>query len=163
MSDQNLLDQKSVLIVDDETDVLETLTELLPMCKITRATNFDDAARLINTEKFDIAILDIMGVNGYELLKLAKKKNIIPVMLTAHAFNIDNTVKSIKEGAASYIPKEKIGEIETYLTDVLEAQSQKKGFWWRWLERFDPHYQNRFGANWKDKDNQLWDNIHLIQ
>jgi DNA-binding NtrC family response regulator len=162
MTKKNLLDQKRVLIVDDEPDVLETLEELLPMCKITTATNFSDAAKLINSERFDIAILDIMGVDGYELLVQAKKRNIIPVMLTAHALSVEDTVKSFKEGAASFIPKEKMSEIETYLNDILEAQKEKRSLWSRWLDRFNPFYDNRFGSDWRDQDKNFWKNFPLF-
>jgi len=36
MTEENLLDGKKILIVDDEPDVLETLEELLPMCDISK-------------------------------------------------------------------------------------------------------------------------------
>ncbi|PIP47092.1 MAG: response regulator, partial [Deltaproteobacteria bacterium CG23_combo_of_CG06-09_8_20_14_all_51_20] len=60
-----------------------------------------DAGELLKKNDFDMAILDIMGVDGYKLLNIAKQKNITVVMLTAHALNPDNLVKSIKEGANS--------------------------------------------------------------
>jgi len=63
MSDQTLLDYKRVLIVDDEPDVLETLEQLLPMCDVVRASNFEEAKALLETQYFDMAILDIMGVS----------------------------------------------------------------------------------------------------
>ncbi|GAF94311.1 unnamed protein product, partial [marine sediment metagenome] len=44
------------------------------------------------------------------------------VMLTAHAFTPGNLVRSIKEGAASYIPKDEITGIADFLADVLKAQ-----------------------------------------
>lgn len=44
------------------------------------------------------------------------------VMLTSHALNADNFSKSYKEGAASYIPKEEMINITTYLNDILEAK-----------------------------------------
>jgi DNA-binding response OmpR family regulator len=65
----SLLDQKKVLIVDDEPDVLETLRELLSMCEVTEAATFERAKELLETQVFDIAILDIMGVDGYQVLQ----------------------------------------------------------------------------------------------
>ena len=70
---KGLLDQKKVLIVDDEPDVLETLKELLSMCEVTEATTFERAKELLETKVFDIAILDIMGVDGYRLLEIARQ------------------------------------------------------------------------------------------
>jgi DNA-binding response OmpR family regulator len=70
----SLLDKKKVLIVDDEPDVLETLKELLSMCEVTEAATFERAKELLETQVFDIAVLDIMGVDGYRLLEIARQK-----------------------------------------------------------------------------------------
>ncbi|MEA3230529.1 MAG: response regulator, partial [Thermodesulfobacteriota bacterium] len=92
MPDEKLLAGKKVLIVDDEADVLETIEELLPMCEVTTATHFEEARELMETRHFDLAILDIMGVSGYELLELANQRNMTAVMLTAHAVSPENVV-----------------------------------------------------------------------
>lgn len=59
----SLLDYKRVLIVDDEPDVLDMLEELLPMCDVVKASSFDRGKELLETQYFDIATLDIMGIN----------------------------------------------------------------------------------------------------
>ena len=159
MSEKSPLDDKKILIVDDEPDVLETLEELLPMCDITKATSFDEAKRLMETREFDIAILDIMGVDGYTLLEIARERNIIAAMLTANALSPEDTVKSFEGGAAYYIPKEEMINIETYLGDILEAKQEKKHFWTRWLDRFNPYYEKRFGKEWKDHNEEFWKNF----
>lgn len=152
----NWLTHERVLIVDDEPDVLETLEELLPMCDVVKASSFDEAKDLLETQYFDIAILDIMGVDGYKLLEIANKKKVMAVMLTAHALSPEDTVKSYEEGAAYYVPKEKLSEITTYLNDILEAKEQGKSFWWRWLDRFEVFFDDKFGPDWKDKDKDFW-------
>ncbi|MBC8458619.1 MAG: response regulator, partial [Deltaproteobacteria bacterium] len=63
MSDSSLLDGKKILIVDDELDVLSALEELLSMCNVARASTFDEAKDMLESQDFDIAILDIMGVD----------------------------------------------------------------------------------------------------
>ena len=83
MSNRKLLDYKRILIVDDEPDVLDTLEQLLPMCDVVKASSFDEAKGLLETQYFDIAILDIMGVDGYTLSEIARQREVIPVMLTA--------------------------------------------------------------------------------
>jgi DNA-binding response OmpR family regulator len=65
---------KKILIVDDEADVLEALCELLDMCEIDCARNLETAEKLLNENHYDAAILDIMGVKGYDLLAIAKVK-----------------------------------------------------------------------------------------
>ena len=131
------------------------------MCHVVRSTNFDEAKRELETQRFDMAILDIMGVDGYQILRIAREKNVIAVMLTAHALSVEDTAKSFNEGAASYIPKEEMVNIVTYLNDILEAKEEKKHFWWRWRKRFTPYYHRRFGPEWKDREKEFWEKLVL--
>ena len=94
MLEKSELEGKRVLIVDDEPDVLEVLEESLKMCHVAVASSFEKAKELLETQNFDIAVLDIMGVDGYRLLEMAVRKDIPAVMLTAHAFTPDNLVRS---------------------------------------------------------------------
>lgn len=155
----DLVEHKRILIVDDEADVLETLESLLPMCEVVKATTFDQARDLLETETFDMAILDIMGVDGYGLLETANRRKVIAVMLTAHALSPEDTVKSYREGAAYFIPKEKMADIHTYLNDVLDAREKGKHFWWRWLDRFAAHYDRKFGKEWRVNDKEFWERM----
>jgi len=152
---RRLLEGKRILILDDEPDVLETLEELLPMCDVIKAPTFAKGKELLETQFFDIAILDIAGVKGFDLLKIANERKVIAVMLTAHALSPENTLKAYKEGAASYIPKEKMADITTFLNDILEAKEKKKHLWWRWLERFGDFYDKKFVLEWKNKDKEF--------
>jgi CheY-like chemotaxis protein len=154
---QGLLDGRRILVVDDEKDVLDTLVELLPMCEIRRASTFGEARKLLETLAFDAAILDIMGVDGYRLLDLAREKGVMAIMLTAHALSTADTVKSYEKGAASYIPKEEMANIRTYLEDVLEAREKGKQFWWRWLDRFGAYYDRKFGPEWQEDQREFWE------
>ena len=158
MSDSSLLDGKKILIVDDEPDVLEVLEEFLSMCELVKASTYEEAKAMLESQAFDMAILDIMGVDGYALLDIAKKKKITAVMLTAHALTPDNVVRSIKEGAASYIPKDEITGIADFLIDVLKAQKEGKNPWGPWQERLPSSYfEKRWGAAWQDIDKEFWE------
>lgn len=159
MAAKDRLDGKRVLIVDDEPDVLETLEGLLPMCHVSKASRFADAKHLLESEHFDIAILDIMGVDGYKLLEIARHKKVISVMLTAHALSVENTIKSYEEGAASYIPKDEMPRIATFLNDILEAKEKGKSSWWRWIDRLGSYYERKFGSEWQDKNKDFWRNF----
>jgi DNA-binding response OmpR family regulator len=153
---ENLLEGKKILAVDDEPDVLDTLEELLPMCRVVKAGTNGEAKKHLNEETFDLVILDIMGVDGYSLLPLANRKNVPAVMLTANALSVQDTIKSFKLGAAFYVPKEKMGEITTYLEDILEAQRRGKTLMGRWMDRLESYYDKRFGADWKKDDPEFW-------
>ena len=154
-SNIKLLEGKRVLIVDDEPDILETFEELLDMCEIEKATNFDEAKSLLENQSFEITILDIMGVDGYKLLEIANNRNITAVMLTAHALSVENTVKAYEQGAAFFVPKDKMLDIDTYLIDILKAKSEGKQSWRRWLKRFGSYYNRRFGTEW-DNYEEFW-------
>ena len=81
------LDNKRILVVDDEPDVLETIAEVLEMCHIETAADFQKAEQLLKTRSYDMVILDIMGVRGLHLIDVAVQRDVLPVMLTAPAFN----------------------------------------------------------------------------
>jgi len=158
MSESSLLDGKKILAVDDEPDILRVLEELLSMCEVVTASTFKEAKDLLESQDFAIAILDIMGVDGYSLLDIANKKNIPVVMLTAHAFSPENLVRSIREGAASYIPKEELANIIPFLNDVLEAKKKGENTWGPWQERLPTSYfEKRWGAAWQDTDQAFWE------
>lgn len=162
MSKENRIHGKRILIVDDEPDILKTLEELLPDCDITTATTFEEGKTYIENQEFDLAILDIMGVDGYRLLEIAGERGIIPVMLTAHALSPEDTIRSFKGGAASYVPKEEISNISVFLDDILEAKEKGKSFWWRWLNRLGPFYDRRFGPDWQEGNEEFWKKLTYI-
>lgn len=156
MGRKNLLEGKKILIVDDESDVLESLEELLAICEIVKAASFGKARELLETERFDIAILDIMGVQGYKLLQIANNRNVTAVMLTAHALSPDNIIKSYNEGAASYLPKDEMANITVFLNDILEAKEKGNSLWWRWFDRLASFWERKFGPNWQEENKEFW-------
>jgi DNA-binding NtrC family response regulator len=151
MEDKSLLEGKRILIVDDEADVLDTLEDLLSECDPTKASTFDEAKKLLENGHFDIAVLDIMGVAGFKLLEIANSRGVMAVMLTGHAHGPENAVRSYREGAASYIPKESMNNIRIFLNDILEAKAKGKSPWWRWSQRFGSYFEKRFGPDWQSR------------
>ncbi|MCP4578789.1 MAG: response regulator [Deltaproteobacteria bacterium] len=157
MSEHNLLDGKKILIVDDEVDILDMLEELLEMCDVVKASTFEAAKNLLDSEHFDMAILDIMGVDGYGLLEIVNKKGIPSVMLTAHAFTPSNLLRSVKEGADSYLPKEEMANIAIFLNDILEALQKGKDPWEPWQNKLPTSYfEKRWGAISQDTSREFW-------
>lgn len=148
MNTQSLLAGKNVLIVDDEADILDTLEDLLPMCNTVQANNYETAEIQLKSRPFDMAILDIMGVSGYKLLEIFVIKEIVAVMLTAHAVTPADIHKSYDQGAAYYIPKEEIANIEVFLNDVLEARQKGENTWSRWYSRLSRFSERVFGEEW---------------
>jgi len=157
MDKNDLLAGKKVLIVDDEPDVLETLSDLLEMCNITEASSFEEAKELLETQHFELAILDIMGVSGYEILKIATEKKVTAVMLTAYALTPEDVAKSYKGGAAYYIPKEEMVNMTTFLNDILKAKKEGKNTWSGWFSRMASFCEKKFGQDWQKSDKEFWE------
>jgi len=154
----DILKGKRVLIVDDEEDVLDVLTHLLDMCKVDRASTFEGAKELLETNPYDIAVLDIMGVRGYDLLRIADRRNIPAVMLTAHALTKADIIRSIQEGASFFAPKDRIADIASFLESVLEARQISANSWARWFESLGDFYDKRFGGtDWRDREREFWE------
>ncbi|MBW1707053.1 MAG: response regulator [Deltaproteobacteria bacterium] len=151
MSKESPLKGKVVLVVDDEPDVLTTLEEILDMCEVHKAQDFDTALQLILNNTYDIVVLDIMGVNGFELLKNSVARDFPTVMLTAHAMTPEALNQSIKIGAVSFLPKELMTELEELLEDVVLGGG-KRLWWLKSLEKTGPYFDEKFGPDWKDKD-----------
>jgi DNA-binding response OmpR family regulator len=150
MSIESILKDKAVLVVDDEPDILDSIAEQLDMCRIYRAKDYEIALQLMAGFSFDIVILDVMGVQGFELLKKSVSKGFPTVMLTAHAMTTEALKESIKLGAVSFLPKEEMAELDSYLADVVTGS--KKMVWKNLLDKLGDYFDRQFGADWKEKD-----------
>jgi CheY-like chemotaxis protein len=157
---QSVLDNKRILAVDDEPDVLEVLraeiTSAAPKCLFETATTFEQARKLLTSWSYDLLILDIMGVRGFDLLELATGRDIpIPtVMLTAHAFSPDALKKSIELGARAYLPKETLGAITPFLEDVLTYEYGP--VWKRLLKDVEGVFGTEWGPYWRKPNDAFW-------
>ena len=147
---------KRILAVDDEVDILETIEDILDEAEVDRATDYDSASAKIRRGGYDLAILDIMGVNGLKLLEEAVDRGIPAVMLTAHAINPETLMASIRKGAISYLPKETLAELDTLLEKLLGAHEAGKPAWQLLFDRLGSYFDERFGPDWKEKDREFW-------
>jgi DNA-binding NtrC family response regulator len=150
MKPGSLLQDKLVLVVDDERDVLDAVEEMLEMCTVHKVADYDTALQYLLSYTYDIVVLDIMGVNGFDLLKVAVKRGFPTVMLTAHALTPDSLKKSIRLGAVSFLPKERMGDLVEHLEDVVLEGG--KPAWQKLFDKLGDLFNKRFGPGWKEKD-----------
>ena len=100
----------SLLIVDDEPSILQSLGGLLSDegFEVTTAANGYEALKTIEMEAPDLVLLDIWmpGIDGIETLKEIKKENpnIQVIIITGHG-TIETAVKATKLGAFDLIEK----------------------------------------------------------
>jgi DNA-binding NtrC family response regulator len=156
---ESILNNKTLLMVDDEPDILtileEEILESCPDSTIDKATSYETAAELLKSKDYDLVVLDIMGVRGFDLLEIAVAKKCKVAMLTAHALNPEALKKSHDMGAMAYLPKDKLGEIVPFLEDVLKYE-YKTG-WQHLMGKLETYFDNTFGSYWKTKaDIQTW-------
>jgi CheY-like chemotaxis protein len=153
---ESSLKGKRILAVDDEVDILETIEDILDEAQVDRAQDYETASEKIRRGGYDLAVLDIMGVDGLKLLEEAVDKGIPTVMLTAHAINPETLMASIRKGAISYLPKETLAELDTLLADLLSAYEKGEPPWKLLFDRLGAYFNERFGADWKEKDRDFW-------
>lgn len=149
-ADQQILKGKRILAVDDEADVLDVIREDLVDCRVTTAGDFDTARKIINSETFDLVILDIMGVNGFALLEACRKRKLPAAMLTAHAVNIESLNLAVKLGAVSFIPKEELHRLSELVAEILQGLEEGKSHWARLFQRLGPFFKEKLGVVWED-------------
>jgi len=153
---KNWLKGKRILAVDDEEDILETLVDILEEAVVETAQDFGSAKKLIRTRRYDLAILDIMGVDGLKLLEETVDRGIPTVMLTAHAVNPEALMESIQKGALSYLPKETMSELDQLLNDLLGAYDRGEPPWKLLFEKMGRYFDERFGPEWREKERDFW-------
>ncbi|MFC1891089.1 response regulator [Thermodesulfobacteriota bacterium] len=144
------LEDKNILVVDDEPDILETIEDELEMCLVHKAADYDTALQYLLSFTYDIVILDIMGVNGFKLLEDSVSRGFPTVMLTAYALTPEAIKKSIKLGAVFFLPKEKMAELVDFLEEVV--LNEGKPLWLKFFDHMGDYFNKRFGPDWKEKD-----------
>ena len=153
---ESFLKGKHILAVDDEVDILETIEEILEESKVDTARDYESASQKIRGRKYDLAILDIMGVDGLQLLEETVGRQIPTVMLTAHAISPDTLMESIQKGAISYLPKESLADLDDLLNELLAAFHRGEPPWKLLFEKLGDFFDERFGSDWKEKDRDFW-------
>ena len=135
-----------ILVADDEESMRWVLSKALKKKGFTvdLAADGDEALRLIRSNTYDLAILDIKmpGITGLELLDRIKelKSELLVVIMTAEA-SMKNAVEAMKRGAYDYITKpfdlDVIDAIVEKVTKAREMTSQVSQL----KEELKEHYQ----------------------
>ncbi len=154
----SVLSGKRILIVDDEPDVLDSLLDIITGsvkdCTVETASSYDEAIQRLSGWTYDLVVLDIMGVNGFDLLERAVARKLPVAMLTAHALSPEALKKSFEMGARAYLPKEMMADIVSFLEDVLTYEYLPG--WKRLLERLEGFFNRKFETDWEKKTGLHW-------
>ena len=145
-----------ILLVDDEIDTLETLIDLLDSSHylLDTAENYRQARQKLHARQYDLAIIDIMGVQGFELLEEFAYQ--LPcIIFTARALSRNELLRSLKHRAARFLPKDHITEISEHVFEVLEVWEKyqsnpskaTQALWKTWIQKIS--LKNFWGTKWK--------------
>lgn len=126
------MEKPSILLVDDEEDILSVLKFVLEKegYQVATAPSGEEALKLMDKNYFDIVLSDLRmpGIDGIQLLERVKElsPSTDVVIMTAYA-SIDSAVTAIKKGASDYIVKPFINEdVKMRLKRILEHKSLQK-------------------------------------
>src|SRR5580765_5777204 len=153
-----------ILAVDDEPDILEPIVDVLDGATVDCARSYEEATERLSPGesrtpanlKYDLAILDIMGVDGMALLTQTVNQRIATVMLTAHAMTPQTLKASIVNGALSYLPKEELAQPAEHIDDVLDAVDKGQSTWKRLFTKLEKFFEKGFGPAWQSDDPEFW-------
>jgi len=158
---ESILNGKTILAVDDEADVLSLLEEeilgVAPKCRFEKTATYEDAVKKLESQNYDVVILDIMGVRGFDLLELAVRKNFRVAMLTAHALTPEALKRSFEMKARAYLPKEKLGEVVPFLEDVLKYEYLPG--WKRLMKKLESYFKAKWGDYWQKAEANFWEDF----
>jgi len=122
----------SVLLVDDEQNILKTVTICLEAAgfEVNGFLNPLQAVEAMREQTYDIAFFDLkmQPIDGMELLRQARQllPGMTVVIMTAHG-SIDSAVESIKLGAYDYLQKPfEFSELQHFAEKVSEYHRLKR-------------------------------------
>ncbi len=100
-----------ILAVDDELDMLTLIKMIIEgysKHRVTTTNNPLEVAELLNKEQFDLIITDLKmpGMDGMELLDLAKRQDKDALILMVTAFgSLESAEEAVAKGAFDYLSK----------------------------------------------------------
>ena len=101
--------KSSVLVVDDDSRIRNLLKRFLSKNNYisVSAKNYNTAIELLETFKFEIAIIDVMmpGKNGFELTKTVGERFQVPVFMLTARTEMNDKLLGFKSGADDYLTK----------------------------------------------------------
>lgn len=131
-----------VLIVDDEPAIAELIEMTLQDAGYTclTALNGDDAADLIERERFDLILLDVMlpGVDGFSLMEYIEPTG-TPVMFITARDAVEDRIRGLRAGAYDYIIKPfAAGELLARVDGLMRHTGRRGALLRLWDVTIDP-------------------------
>lgn len=144
---------KTILIVDDEESICQTLSGILSDegYKVLTTGSGEEAIRIIEDELPDLVLLDIWlkGMDGLETLKIVKSENAnLPVIMMSGHGTIETAVKATKLGAFDFIEKplslDKIVLIINHALEMVRLEEENKFLKQKFPQDYELTGQSKF-------------------
>jgi len=118
---------KTVLIVDDDEGMRDTLTAILKReYRVLRVSSGEAALPILNREDIDLMLLDVKlpGISGFEVLRIVKENYaLVEVIMISAISEIETAVQAMKHGAYHYITKDfDYDELRSLVRNASERQ-----------------------------------------
>jgi DNA-binding NtrC family response regulator len=101
---------KTVLIVDDDEGMRDTLTAILKRdYRVLRVASGEAALPILNRDDVDLVLLDVRlpGISGFEVLRILKENySLVEVIIISAITDVETAVQAMKHGAYHYITKD---------------------------------------------------------
>src|SRR5918996_4987812 len=119
--------RKTVLVVDDDEGMRETLTAILKReYRVLRASTGEAGLQMMDKEDVDVMLLDVRlpGISGFEVLKIAKENYpYVEVIVISAIKELDAAIEAMRHGAYHYISKDFDFEgVRTLVANASERQ-----------------------------------------
>ncbi len=121
---------KKILMIEDDLELAEILTEYLEQFKFEVITEDDPfkAVSILKLEPFDLVILDLTlpGMDGLEVCEAIRERQDIPIIISSARSDVTDKVKAFDLGADDYLPKPyDPRELEARINSVLRRYEAK--------------------------------------
>jgi two-component system, NtrC family, response regulator AtoC len=102
--------RKTVLIVDDDEGMRDTLTAILKRdYRVLKAQSGESALSLLSRENVNVVLLDVRlpGMSGFDVLRIVKENHgFVEVIMISCITEVETAVQAMKHGAYHYVTKE---------------------------------------------------------
>jgi len=150
--DQSRKDCPRIMVVDDDPVNLEVMETILSSksYQIRTVLSGEDALALLDTQEWDLVILDVMmpNMSGYEVTRMIRERfsmSELPVLLLTARNRQDDIKSGFLAGANDYVTKP-VDAVElrsrvTALTEVKQSSRERLQMESAWLQaQIQPHF-----------------------
>src|SRR6187397_217984 len=119
--------RKTILIVDDDEGMRETLTAMLRRdYRVLRAATGEFGLQILEKETVDLMLLDVRlpGISGFEVLKIVRENYpYIEVIVISVVKELDVAIEAMRQGAYHYVSKDfDVESVRTLVANASERQ-----------------------------------------